>query len=200
MEKNTKRNNFDMIIKGTHLFLRYSVKGLFVLTTMVFILFFVVVFIPKTSFNYDLANLENINVNFMNIIYTIDDSLISGIINVKSTLILLSLLILVNLSFIIYLLVFLRNIVKDVKENIPFNINNTKRLKFIGYGYLVSSLLLPVCSNIFFNHLLAQISITGAFTYLSLNFQALFMGVIILILATVFEYGTHLQEDYDLTV
>ncbi|QMS85014.1 DUF2975 domain-containing protein [Candidatus Xianfuyuplasma coldseepsis] len=200
MNKTINKKRFDNIMKGTHVFLSWSVRALYVLMGFVLIGFLVALFIPKDLMNFDLDNIEHINIQLSNVLYQIDESLFTGIINVKWTLVLLGFMALANLAFLQFVMIYIRNILRDTIDQNPFSDNNVNRLKYIGYGYLIASVVLPYINNLFFWQLIHQLDLFEATINFSIHFQSVFMGVIILILANIFDYGSYLQEDHDMTV
>lgn len=200
MNRSFNKDKFNNVIKAVSIILRLSVIFLYVLLGFLFIAAVIFAFLPKDILDFDLANLENLNVQFTNIMYILRDGSFIGIINLKWLLVLLFFTISVNVLFIQLILLKLRKIVSDVKEENPFSVKNIHRLKFISIAYFVSSFVLPTVNGWLFTVGANTFKIFDATFNFSLNFSAIFMGVILLILAYVFDYGASLQEDYDLTV
>lgn len=200
MNKTISKNRFDTILKGMYVFLRWSVRALYGLMGVIFVGFIVSIVLPKDILNFDLDNIEHINIQLSNVLYQLDDSFFTGVINVKWLLVLLCVMALSNLAFLQFVMTYIRNILSDTIEKTPFSVKNVTRLKYVGYGYLVASVVLPSINNLFFWQLVHQLDLFEATINFSVHFQSVFMGIIILILAYIFDYGSYLQEDHDMTV
>jgi len=200
MSRSFNQNRFKSLIQGTHLFLSWFTLGLYILIGLLGIALIVFLVLPKGLLDFDLSNLENINIQFSNVIYEIDESIFSGVVNVKWLFVIGSLVGLVNIGFLQYILTLLRNVVRDVEAKQPFSEDNIKRLKWIGIAYLVAAVVLPFANSMFLLHVINLLDLFEANANFMIRFQSLFMGLIILILAYVFDYGAYLQEDHDMTV
>lgn len=200
MSRSFNKKQFHAIIDVVYLFLRWAVVSLIILTSLLFVSNVVMLFLPQSILDYDLANLENVNIQLMNVMYSLNNASFTGIVNVKWLLSFALFTGIVNLVFIIIVMILLRNLIADVKQQQPFSENNIKRLKYMGYAYLISSIVLPFINQSFSMYVVNLFELWQATVNFSINLQAVFMGVIILILAGVFEYGEYLQEDHDLTV
>lgn len=200
MSQTFNKKNFDLMIKGVHYFLKWAVVGLVGLTAILLVGAIGVMFIPKELLDFDLANLENVNVQVMNIMYALEELNFTGIVNVKWLIVFGMTIGAVNLFFLVYVLHMMKGVVKDVKGKAPFSDDNIKRLKYMGYAYLISAVALPLINNSLAVYVVNLLDLWEADVNFMINFSAVFMGAIILILAGVFEYGETLQEDHDLTV
>ena len=201
MNRSLDKKKFESVIKVVHHFLRSSVVALYVLLGLLVLVSVVFPFISKDLFNYDLANLNHINIEFGSILYDIRGIItFTGIVNVKWLLSLLFVVLTVNLMFFQFILIQLHKIITDVCNKTPFSVKNIKCLKYMGIAYLISSIVLPLVNGLLFVNIANTFNIFDATINFSMDFQSAFIGIIILILAYVFEYGATLQEDIDLTV
>jgi len=201
MNRSLDKKKFESVIKVVHHFLRSSVVALYVLLGLLVLVSVVFPFISKDLFNYDLANLNHINIEFGSILYDIRGIItFTGIVNVKWLLSLLFVVLTVNLMCFQFILIQLHKIITDVCNKTPFSDKNIKCLKYMGIAYLISSIVLPLVNGLLFVNIANTFNIFEATINFSMDFQSAFIGIIILILAYVFEYGATLQEDIDLTV
>ena len=102
----------------------------------------------------------------------------------------------------------LQKILNAVKIGTPFTKDCVKRINTLGKLIIISSLLIPIVSNVFelyqfrmFNidKILTATNVVSNIRY-NFNFfngEIFIAGVIILILGRVFEYGCYLQDEYD---
>lgn len=201
MDRSLNKKKFESVIKVVYHFLRICVVALYVLLGVLVLTSIVFPFISKGLFNFDLSNLENINIESGSILYEVRGIItFTGIVNVKWLLSLAFVVLTVNLVFFQFILIQLKKIITDVYNKIPFSDKNIKRLKYMGIAYLISSVVLPILNGSLFVKVANTFNIFDATINFSIDFQSAFIGIIILILAYVFEYGASLQEDIDLTV
>ena len=200
MNRTFDKNKFDIVIKIVHLFLKWSVRALYVLLGLLVVGFVVFIFIPKSLLDYDISTLENINVQYYNIIYEISDGNFTGIFNVKWLMILLFFTVIINLAFYQYILIQLRNVIHGVMAATPFSEKNVLFLKRVAYTFLIACILLPLLNSWLFTTAVNTFEIYNATINFSVNFQSLFTGALVLILAYVFDYGSYLQDEHDMTV
>ena len=201
MNRSLDKKKFESVIKVVYRFLRISVVALYVLLGLLFLTSVVLPFVSKGVFDFNLANLDNIDIQTGSILYEVRGIVtLTGIVNVKWLVSLAFVVLTVNLVFFQFVLIQLKQIITDVYHKIPFSDKNIKRLKYMGIAYLVSSVVLPMVNGSLFAMVANTFNIFEATVSFSMDLQSVFIGIIILILAYVFEYGAALQEDIDLTV
>ena len=94
----------------------------------------------------------------------------------------------------------IRNILKTVEAGTPFEKDNTKRLTIIGTVLIIGSFVFNAMNG------LVTINIIKLFEWNKYSFAyspdlfILFTGLLILILAGIFNYGAYLQNEYDTTL
>ncbi|MDA3866294.1 MAG: DUF2975 domain-containing protein [Salinivirgaceae bacterium] len=92
---------------------------------------------------------------------------------------------------------------KQLKESITFKIQYVKYIRKIGYaliGYAAWDTLFYIYAKYF---LIEKLSFAGETAVIEFNLDSLtsvLWGLVVLVLATVFEFGSKLQEDQDLTI
>ncbi len=95
----------------------------------------------------------------------------------------------------------IRGLLHDVKEDRPFSDNNAGRLFQISYSMIAYSILTPLTGMLLGWSILRQLEITTSDGFgFSINFGLLFVAALLYILAHIFSYGAHLQEEVDGTV
>ena len=200
MSRQFNKDHFEVVIKIVHAFLRFSVVALYVLIALIATGWIITWFIPQASFDFDLANLGNTNVQVFGLQYDLESLGLTGVVNVKRIVVLALLAIIGNLAFYQYIQVLLKRIMTHIRNEHPFNDANVTYLKWMGIGFLVASVALPIINSFFFSSVVNTLELFEANVSLSPNMQAIFMGVIILIVGYIFDYGTYLQEEHDMTV
>lgn len=200
MNHSFNKKFFDSMVKVVHVFLKWSVRALFVLLGILVVGFFVTMFIPVSSFDFDLQNLEHINVNVMNIMYDLSNVGLSGVVNIKWILVLGIFVAIGHLAFYQFLQILLCKLMKNIKEGSPFNSTSAGYLRVMGIGFLVASAVMPFINGLLFVAIMNKFDIYEATINFSIDFQYLFIGVLILILGYTFEYGAYLQEEHNMTV
>jgi hypothetical protein len=93
-----------------------------------------------------------------------------------------------------------KRILKTVVADNPFEKGNSKNLVVIATALLAGSILLPVFEGRIATTVIEALKISNINTSYSIDCNLLFTGVIILILAGVFQYGNDLQEEVDSTL
>ncbi|GEM_PF-1037317 len=200
MEHSFNKKQYGTIIRIVNVFFKWSIAAIFILLGMVLIGFIAVIFIPKGLLDFNMANLEHINVQFTNILYEINADIFTGIANVKSLLLIMLFAGLVNLSFFQFVQIQLKKIISSVKEELPFKNSNAVILRNLGLGYLIASVLVSLVNSWLMMTVINTFNVFEASVNFSIDFQMVFMGIIILILAYVFSYGSYLQEEHDTTL
>lgn len=200
MSRSFNKKYFGTLIDVTALILRFLIIGFYILIGFLFLAGVSVSFIPKELLDYDMANLENIDVQIKNVMYDIDPSLFTGVINVKWVLVLGAFTGIVNVVFMQFILLQLKKVITDVKAKEPFSVSNIKRITHIGYAYVVSAFVLPFVNGLFMFRAINLIIETNANINFMVHWQSIFMGALLVILANIFDYGSYLQEEYDMTV
>lgn len=200
MSRQFNKERFETFIKLVDVFLKFSIIAIFVLLGIVGIAFITSIFVPGDLYDFNLTNLENTSINFFGLEYDLAALGLEGVVNVKRIVVAGTFALVINLAFYQYIQVLLKKVMTHIRDQHPFNPLNVKYLKLMGIGFLVASLLLPAFNSLFFVQVMNTLELFDVNVNASLDFQLLYMGVIVLILAYIFDYGTYLQEDHDLTV
>jgi len=200
MNHSFNKKQYGVIIKVVNTFLKWSIIGVFILSGILLVGFVAVVFVPKGLFSWNMANLEQISVQLTNILNEINGDILSGVANVKSLILTLLFTGVVNLSFFQFIQIQLRKIVSNVNDEMPFQNANAVILRNLGLGYIIASVLLSFVNSWMFVTLVNTFNVFHATIEFSVDLQMVFMGIIILILAYIFNCGSSLQEEHDTTL
>ncbi len=200
MENTFNKQKYDKIIKIVNVLLKWSIFVIYVALGIILIGFIALIFIPQNLLNFDLTNLESVDIQFANIIYAINGGSFSGVVNVKTLLLVFGITFLISVSFYQFVQVQIKKLVISVKNDTPFRYSNAIILKNLGIGMLIASVLVSSVNSYLMKTLTDTLNILNTSTRLSVNVQLAFMGVIVLILAYVFSYGSSLQEEHDTTI
>ncbi len=111
-------------------------------------------------------------------------------------------LMLIVAGYMILILQIFKNIVKDVRNRIPFNCNNIKRVNRIGLLVTVAPLVEWTL------HTIMSLWINSRFQFdslklesnLALGWPVLILGLLIIVLGVAFEQGEKIQEESELTI
>jgi hypothetical protein len=93
-----------------------------------------------------------------------------------------------------------KRILKSVVADHPFEKGNSKNLTAIAVTLIVASVIIPILEGRIFSAIIDALKITNIQFSSSLDCTLLFTGILILILAGVFQYGNYLQEEVDSTL
>lgn len=105
-------------------------------------------------------------------------------------------------GFLIGFMHIIRRILKNVKEDNVFIEQNSRFIKYLGYSMIGFSVVMSVLRFWIASAISDVITIPSAHfgANFSLDFQTIFIGLVIILLSQIFAYGTHLQNEYDATV
>jgi hypothetical protein len=93
-----------------------------------------------------------------------------------------------------------KRILKTVVEDNPFKKGNSKNLTVISLVLIAGSFILPIFEGRVFSTVIKTLQIGNINIGYSMNWTLLLTGILILILAGVFQYGNYLQEEVDSTL
>ena len=93
-----------------------------------------------------------------------------------------------------------KRILKTVVNDNPFEKSNSKNLTVIALILMAGSLIVPFFEGRIAATIIQTLQLSNIHVSYSLNGTLLFTGILILILAGVFQYGNYLQEEVDSTL
>ena len=155
-------------------------------------------FINENSFAFLKAR-AGLNVMVGVIKFNIDPSLYENI-NLKHLLQTMLPMVTVLFSMSIVISHNLRLILKTVANDRPFEKNNAKRLFIISIVLIIVSVVWKIIEGIYALTIVNILKIESIDVNFSIDGAMLLTGVLILILAGVFRYGSYLQDEYDTTL
>jgi len=107
-----------------------------------------------------------------------------------------------GLLIVLYGFVLLRNLLREVERGTPFTPTNGKRIRLLGVLFLVVGVLAPLI-----DFAMGHVALSNAVTSspdlsprLDFPSDAIFAGLLLLVLSQVWVRGTELEEDRALTV
>ncbi len=201
MENTFDQNKYKGLMNFFHTILKIFVIVLYIVLGMMTVGFIVVLFIPRGLLDVDLAVLSGFNERFTNFMEEMDPNYFVGTINVKRSLLAILFRGILNIGFLQFLMINLKTLIKNVKDHQIFEKDNATILKVLGFGFLIASFVLPIFRNVSLRVVTNMLGVFENTTRLfAIQWTHVFMGLVILILAYVFSYGSYLQEEHDLTV
>ena len=93
-----------------------------------------------------------------------------------------------------------KRILKTVVADNPFEKGNSKNLTVISLVLMIGSLMVPVLEGRVFTAIIQMLHVNNMNVSYSVDGNLLFTGILLLILAGVFQYGNYLQEEVDSTL
>jgi hypothetical protein len=93
-----------------------------------------------------------------------------------------------------------KRILKTVVGDNPFEKGNSKNLVVISLALIVGSFIVPILEGRIAAAIIQTLKISNINISYSMDGTLLFTGILILILAGVFQYGNYLQEEVDSTL
>ena len=104
------------------------------------------------------------------------------------------------LILILLVLSQLRIILKNVVNKNPFAEKNAKSIKNIGYVIMASSLVMPVTKAFLINKIIHAFNLSNVNVVYTVNIEVLIIGILLLLVSAIFNYGAYLQQEYDTTL
>lgn len=92
------------------------------------------------------------------------------------------------------------SVLKSVKENIPFAAKNSCRISVMGFLLIAYTIVLSIGEYIMLKLFLATVTISDVSLKFSLNTGGILIGLLLILLAGIFNHGGYLQEEYDTTL
>ncbi len=110
--------------------------------------------------------------------------------------------ILVGTLAVLFVIYILRKIIETVTAGRPFTTVNVRRIRLIGFLLLAGGVVVPLVEYLVARIILSQIISEGIplSPPFDVNGGVILGGLLILVLATVFEYGSRLEIDQSLTI
>lgn len=102
--------------------------------------------------------------------------------------------------FLMTVLTKFKSILNELKNDRPFGEKSYLSLRMISYLFMGATVVIPIFEFIFFSQLILPITSPQIDLTFGLNLNYLYVGLILYVLAKVFEYGAFLQTSYDETV
>ncbi|HPJ76471.1 MAG TPA: DUF2975 domain-containing protein [Clostridia bacterium] len=104
------------------------------------------------------------------------------------------------LILILLVLSQLKIILKNVVNKNPFAEKNAKSIKNIGYVIMASSLVMPVTKAFLINKIIHAFNLSNVNVVYTVNIEVLIIGILLLLVSAIFNYGAYLQQEYDTTL
>jgi len=168
----------------------------FVLLTIIFLASF---FVTKETLTFDLGLITHLNYSFLNVNLRMPVDLFEGEYMIKGVLQVIILSVLVAIGFITYFLILLQGVLQDVAKKLPFSEENVKKLYHMSYTFMWMAVIVPIFVFISGKQVIDVFKLQATVSY-SIQTNTLFIGVLIWILASIFNYGKYLQDEVDQTV
>ena len=141
-------------------------------------------------------------------------SIILLVIPIKSNLLLSSSIISISLSpfnlfrfnlknisiFLVFITKQLKCIFFNVINNDPFNENNSKSILFIGYSVIIGAIVFPISKAIVIDKIINGFNFSNVSVVYSINIEGIFIGILLIILSSIFRFGSYLQIEHDSTI
>ena len=165
-----------------------------VLTALLFLLFIVSMLVSPDRFTVDVNFVDTVTVSLLNIDVKIPLELVAGEVMIKPIVTRAFLAASVALGFSTAILYYLHQVLKDVSTKKPFSDANVKNLYKVSYTFMAMSVIVPIFVMIAGNALVNTLALNADVSY-NLKFGTLFVGVLLWILASIFNYGKYLQDE-----
>lgn len=91
-------------------------------------------------------------------------------------------------------------ILKSVKEDHPFARENSNRLSVMGILLIAYTIVIRIGEYVMLKQVLGTVNIPNVNLKFSFNTGGILLGLLIILLAGIFKYGSYLQKEYDTTL
>ena len=189
---NSKR--FHQVLRFTDFFVKFFQVIMAIAIGAGLLVFLVLIFLPSSWFVFENLSSELTFVSANIAISDFDFSL-----SLKTLFMVSALLIAVYGVFGYYILHLIHHMIKKTRDHKPFDESVIKHMFRLGYTLMISGVVIPIIDFILVMIIgvAYQLNLTVEF---NLQMNLILTGVLVYILANIFEYGAHLQSEVDLTV
>lgn len=194
------KSNTSKILNISYTVSRILEVGSYILLGILSLVAIVFLFIPKDALIVSLDEVANYEFMVNQISISISSLGLTGEISLKWIVVFGTSFLVFALAFASVFLYHLRHIIQLVKEDTPFSSENSRRLYFMGKLSIIASILIPIVNSIFLNYAFNLVDFNAADINFMPNITYLFVGLLLIVLGSVFEKGSYLQSEYDQTV
>lgn len=172
---------------------------MFVVLAVLLIGIGVTLFLPESLLTFDFSRIDTLSIEWMSVNLSVPNTVFEGEFMVKGSAILALFLAMFIIGFTILIVHLLERILKDVQDKRPFSENNVQRLFRMAVSFIVAGFLMPIVTLIASHHVIKTFDLDARANY-DIQFEWIFIGLLIYLLASIFQYGKHLQDEVDHTV
>ncbi len=169
-----------------------------------------ILFVPTSILTNTLVFNTSISINFNELLLKLNIEYLS-ISEFKTIVSIIFIIVITNIIFTILCIYQLRLILKSLKAGTPFEDGISKKIKLLSYIVFGIAIIPKIISGILINTLSYIVNLKDLLnespiissvniSIFKINITALLIGIIILLLSKVFEYGTILQHEQDTTL
>ena len=189
---NSKR--FHQVLRFTDFFVMFFQVIMAIVIGAGFLVFLVLIFLPSSWFVFDNLSSE---LNFVSANIIISDFDFSK--SLKTLFMLSGLLLAFYGVFGYYVLQRLHRVVKKTRDQKPFDESVISDLFRMGYALMLAGIIIPIVDIILVTLIRTTYQLNFNIEF-DIQMNLIFTGILVYILANIFEYGAHLQSEVDLTV
>ncbi len=160
----------------------------------------IALFIPASVLTFSLDSINTLRVETMNVRIALPIDFIDGNVMVKWLAISAMLAGAVYLVFFGTIIRFMHGLFADVAKEKPFSEANVMRLFNMSYWMFAGAVILPLCAMVVGGQFIRLVDVAESSVVYSVHDNLLLTGVLVWVLASVFRYGKHLQDEVDQTV
>lgn len=192
-------NNFNNI---NYIVFKKTINIIYYIILAAMLLFLIggiiILLIPESNFLYATRGMAHIQLKGMYDLYLKVNN--NGYLNLKASAYIIAFAAALILFIITIILHQLRKLFDSLVEKKPFDNNNSIRITIIGICLIISGFVFNAVELIVVRNLLNQINNNTIKLTYSPNLGLVLTGFLVIILASIFKYGTFLQNEYDSTI
>ena len=205
-EKDVKR--FRTIVKILSVISLLAIIGISISLTVSVVLLATLIFLKESTVTQVLeSNQFNMYIEPSSSFKIKNINEISDIVYDKPSVLLFISTTIIYLAIILFIAYFTYRLFKNMGKNEIFTLENSQRIKIIGYLFIALTVLYSLKESVseflyyrMFKDTLDQLDITMEFTIFQVNMPLLVSSLIIILIGYAFEHGLFLKNEYDQTI
>ncbi|MFP4478842.1 MAG: DUF2975 domain-containing protein [Candidatus Izemoplasmatales bacterium] len=199
MKTKFDKKNFDLILNVTRFLTKITLIFLIVIFTVLTLVSVGVIFINSANYNIDLENITHFTLSVASLDIDMPIKSMTGTLNVRYLILYASATGMIYVASFYYLFKKADAFLAFVKQATPFHPDNIHLMYHIGKVLVILSIALPLIT-LPFSWAIAHALPIDVQVNIGIQGGLLIIGLIVLLLASIFNYGAYLQEEYDQTV
>lgn len=199
MKTKFDQKNFNLLLKGTYVLTKIIQVIIMISVAALLLAMLGALVISSDLYNIDLSRIDHFSMNIGLLNMNIPIEQMEGTLNIRYLIVFASITMLFYMGAFFYLFKKVERFLSYVKKGTPFADENIHMMYHIGKVLVILSAALPIITLPFAWRLAHALPLDIMVNF-EIDFGLLVLGLVVLLLASIFNYGAYLQEEYDQTV